>query len=323
MDSPEARSSGARHLQVMPAPTVPPAVRLPRKIRPATARSTGFVPQATRIIVAPSTSRLPLPARRRNPLPWRALAFSLTVVSFGAVGTYSLTTMGTEHWFSAEVSDPPRQLHLAPSGTTGRDAAPAQTPPVIEPLITTPAAATTPLTTTPLTTTPLTTDTPTPTRTTTGRSGVTSSTPVAIPGAARTIKVPTSPKRPPSTPTVPPATGGAPPPEATCTYGYAIDAQWDGGLVATITLTNTTGQPLTDWDGGFGLLSVATITKSWGAGMRQVGDWVVLTPPPDYNTTIGPGATITIGFQASTVASVRELGGFSLVGRRCALRTSG
>lgn len=312
------------------APTLPSTVRLLETIRStdatsADARWSGSLPQATRMITTPSmfrlplqTSRLPLRTSRRRRSPWMTLTLSLTSLSLAAVGISCLILEGTRYELDIGAPDPPGPAGPTPTGTADSfetaSRAPVTTPPaVLGAPTTTPSPSTT--------TAPTPTDPPTPVAATPDGGGLKPSARVTF---TRPVAVTGSPASPVHRSGRPTTTASAPgtPGTATCGYTYAINTQWDGGLVATITLTNTGTQALTNWDGGFRLSSVATITRSWGAIMRQTGDWVVLTPPPDYNTVIEPGATITIGFQASTVAPVRELSGFSMAGQACVPQAS-
>jgi hypothetical protein len=102
----------------------------------------------------------------------------------------------------------------------------------------------------------------------------------------------------------------------TCRYSYRFSSVWDGGMVAQLTLTNTSGRVWSAWSGGFPLPSVATVRSSWGATMRSAGGWVSVTPD-DYNASVPAGGSIALGFQAATTAPVKQLGAFTLNGRTC------
>ena len=103
---------------------------------------------------------------------------------------------------------------------------------------------------------------------------------------------------------------------ASCTYRYSFNS-WSGGFTASIDLRNTSSRTLTDWDGGFWLDPAATITSVWGATLQQSANGWTTARPANYNTSIQPGGTVSLGFQASTTGQGPALGGPWLSGMGC------
>ncbi|KAF4408073.1 extracellular catalytic domain type 1 short-chain-length polyhydroxyalkanoate depolymerase, partial [Streptomyces lycii] len=91
---------------------------------------------------------------------------------------------------------------------------------------------------------------------------------------------------------------------------------WNTGLTATITVTNTGTAPATDWSLAFTLPPGQTITSGWGAGYSP-GSGAVTAKGLDYNSTIAPGASIRIGFQASHTGDTGKPAAFTLSGTTC------
>jgi cellulase/cellobiase CelA1 len=104
---------------------------------------------------------------------------------------------------------------------------------------------------------------------------------------------------------------------SSCTYTYAFPSVWDGGFVASVTLTNTSHRAHEGWTAQFSMPGTATITQSWGATFVQKGDRVTVTPVA-YNTSMAPQAQVVIGFNASTSSTVNSLSSFRLNGSACA-----
>lgn len=76
---------------------------------------------------------------------------------------------------------------------------------------------------------------------------------------------------------------------------------WNGGYTGQITITNTSDMTLTDWS--FSFASNYAIDSGWGGTFVNQGNslWTLL--PPDWDTTLEPGESITLGFQGSETIS--------------------
>jgi cellulase/cellobiase CelA1 len=83
-----------------------------------------------------------------------------------------------------------------------------------------------------------------------------------------------------------------------------------------MTLTNISGTTWSGWSGAFSMPATVTVTNSWGATLSASGGRVNLTPV-DYNATVSPGASATLGFQAATATPVTQLTGFTVNAKTC------
>ncbi|GAA1802105.1 hypothetical protein GCM10009682_24970 [Luedemannella flava] len=140
-----------------------------------------------------------------------------------------------------------------------------------------------------------------------------------VTSAPPTSAAPTSTR--PST-SVPPVTSAAPtsgPPvtgSATCRVGAAVNA-WNTGLTESITITNTGGSTVNGWSLVFTLPSGQTVTGGWNATYSPTSGQVTATNL-SYNATIAPGASVSIGFQATHTGNAAAPTAFSLNGSPCA-----
>ncbi|MGB3442103.1 MAG: PHB depolymerase family esterase [Actinophytocola sp.] len=113
-------------------------------------------------------------------------------------------------------------------------------------------------------------------------------------------------------------TGGStePPPTAgPCRVDYAVSS-WNTGLTAAVTITNTGTAPVNGWSLAFTLPSGQTITSGWNATYSPASGQVTARPLT-YNTTIGPSASVGIGFQATHTGDTGEPTSFTLNGNAC------
>jgi hypothetical protein len=135
--------------------------------------------------------------------------------------------------------------------------------------------------------------------------------PSAMGGTAASAPAASAPAAP-----APAAPAPAAPAPTICRSSYSIQSAWNGGMVAQLTLTNTSGRAWTTWAGRFSMSSVATVQYSWGATMHSADGWVSVTPA-DYNASVPAGSTISLGFQASTTAPIKQFGAFTVNGTTC------
>ncbi|WP_232839327.1 extracellular catalytic domain type 1 short-chain-length polyhydroxyalkanoate depolymerase [Streptomyces triticisoli] len=118
------------------------------------------------------------------------------------------------------------------------------------------------------------------------------------------------------TTTTPPPTDPPPPaPAGACRVTYTTSA-WNTGLTASITLTNTGTAPVDGWTLGFTLPAGQTITSGWNAAFSPTSG-AVTARNVAYNATLGPGASTTLGFQATHTGNTGTPSSFTLNGTAC------
>lgn len=121
----------------------------------------------------------------------------------------------------------------------------------------------------------------------------------------------------PSTTTPPTTTPHNPPPAGGCSVTDSVNA-WNTGFTSNLTLTNTGSAAVNGWSLGFGLAAGETITSGWNATYTPTSGQVTATNM-SFNATIAPGASVTLGFQASiTGGSAVPPSSFTLNGASCA-----
>ena len=136
------------------------------------------------------------------------------------------------------------------------------------------------------------------------------------------------PVTPPSTPSTPTPTTPAPttpapttpapstpPPGGACRVGASVSA-WNTGLTAAITITNTSAATVSGWALGFTLPSGQTITSGWNAAYSPSSGQVTARNV-SYNATLAPGASVSIGYQATHTGNSAAPTGFTLNGTTC------
>ncbi len=121
----------------------------------------------------------------------------------------------------------------------------------------------------------------------------------------------TPPPDPTPTPTVTPTPGGGTGPRV----AYTMNS-WGSGFTASIDITNTGTSAINGWTLAFNLPSGQSITSGWGATYSP-SSGQVSARNVDYNAAIAPGATINIGFQATTSGNTAEPTAFTLNGVAC------
>jgi poly(hydroxyalkanoate) depolymerase family esterase len=115
-----------------------------------------------------------------------------------------------------------------------------------------------------------------------------------------------------SGPTTPPP---PPPPPTGCQVSYQVNA-WDTGLTTNITITNTGSSVINGWSLVFTLPSGQTIISGWNATYTPSSGQVTARNM-SYNATIPPGASTTIGFQATHTGDRGRPASFTLNGATC------
>jgi endo-1,4-beta-xylanase len=124
----------------------------------------------------------------------------------------------------------------------------------------------------------------------------------------------TSPTTPPTTsPTTSPTNPGGG--TSTCKVTNSVNA-WNNGLTDNITITNTGSAAINGWSLKFNLASGQNITSGWSASYSPTSGAVTATNV-NYNGALAPGASTTIGFQATHTGNTAAPSGFALNGTTC------
>ncbi|MEV4773357.1 extracellular catalytic domain type 1 short-chain-length polyhydroxyalkanoate depolymerase [Micromonospora humida] len=140
-------------------------------------------------------------------------------------------------------------------------------------------------------------------------------TPTPTPTATPTVTptpTPTPTVTPTSTPTPTPTSS---PQSGACRVTDTISA-WNNGLTASITIVNTADTTLNGWSLGFTLPTGQVITGGWNASYAPSSGQVTATNV-SYNGTLAPGASTTIGFQATHTGNAAAPATFTLNGATC------
>ncbi|SEG68107.1 Cellulose binding domain-containing protein [Actinacidiphila yanglinensis] len=111
--------------------------------------------------------------------------------------------------------------------------------------------------------------------------------------------------------TLSPAASGS----ATCKVAYSVN-DWGTGFTGTVTVTDTGDRPVGEWVLGFSWPGNQRIDNGWSATWAQSGAQVTATAPP-WNTTLQPGASATLGFNASYSGTNAPPSSFTLNGAPC------
>ncbi|GAA5200971.1 hypothetical protein GCM10023322_80000 [Rugosimonospora acidiphila] len=124
-----------------------------------------------------------------------------------------------------------------------------------------------------------------------------------------------SPSRSPSpSPTSPsPSPTGA---AAACRVTYSTN-DWGGGFTGTVTIANSGGSTINGWTLRFTFAGNQTISQGWSATWAQTGA-VVTATSLSYNGTLAPGASTSIGFNASYSGTNARPTAFTVNGTTCA-----
>ncbi|MEJ3747868.1 cellulose binding domain-containing protein [Actinomycetes bacterium KLBMP 9797] len=117
----------------------------------------------------------------------------------------------------------------------------------------------------------------------------------------------------PSTPsTTAPTT---PPSSASCRVGYSVSA-WNTGLTTAITIANTGSAAINGWSLAFTLPTGQTITNGWNATYTPTNG-AVTARNVSHNSTIAPGGSVGIGFQATHTGNTGRPTSYTLNGAAC------
>ncbi|MEV3921773.1 cellulose-binding domain-containing protein [Actinomadura coerulea] len=114
-----------------------------------------------------------------------------------------------------------------------------------------------------------------------------------------------------------PADGG--PAAPACAAGYSVQSQWGTGFTAQVTVTNTGTSAIEGWTLGFAFTAGQRVAQGWNAAWSQSGPDVTARNL-DWNRTIRPGGSVTIGFNGSSGGANPPPGAFRVNGAACATR---
>lgn len=87
-----------------------------------------------------------------------------------------------------------------------------------------------------------------------------------------------------------------------CQAVYAVTAQWPGGFMANIAVTNL-GDPILNWVVTFDFSAGQMVALGWNATWSQPVDGQVNAASEAYNGSLATGATATIGFNGTWTGS--------------------
>ncbi|MEV0638349.1 cellulase family glycosylhydrolase [Streptomyces sp. NPDC050619] len=111
-------------------------------------------------------------------------------------------------------------------------------------------------------------------------------------------------------------TKGGSTPGGTCSVGYRVVGEWQGGFQGEIALRNTGTTAISGWTLGFSFANGQTINNMWGGNPTQNGGTVSVTPA-SYTSTIPAGGSVTVGFIAGKGATNTAPTTFALNGTTC------
>ncbi|MBN1174362.1 MAG: cellulose binding domain-containing protein, partial [Micromonosporaceae bacterium] len=126
------------------------------------------------------------------------------------------------------------------------------------------------------------------------------------------VSVTASPSPSRSSASTPPPSGGTAP-----RISYTMST-WGTGYTANISITNTGTSTISGWTLTFTLPAGQTITSGWNATYSPTSGQVSATNV-SYNGTLAPGATVSIGFQATHTGDTAEPTAFTLNGMPCTM----
>lgn len=114
-------------------------------------------------------------------------------------------------------------------------------------------------------------------------------------------------------PTPSPSPSAAP---AGCEVDYRT-YDWDTGFTAAITITNTGTVPIDRWTLKFAFPAGQRLTQGWSAAWSQDGAEVTAVHP-GWSTSLPPGRSVQVGFNATHTGTNPAPAGFTLNGASCA-----
>ncbi|MER5639120.1 glycoside hydrolase family 9 protein [Kitasatospora sp. NPDC002227] len=107
------------------------------------------------------------------------------------------------------------------------------------------------------------------------------------------------------------------PPSASCSVAYKVDNAWSNGFTATVTVKNTGTSTVSGWTLGWSFAGDQRISNAWNATVTQSGA-AVTARDAGWNGTLAPGASASLGFQATYSGANPAPARFTLNGATCA-----
>lgn len=104
-------------------------------------------------------------------------------------------------------------------------------------------------------------------------------------------------------------------PAGACTVTWSASA-WNTGFTASLRITNDSPAALQGWTLTFDLPPGQAVTQGWSAQYAQSGSTVTVTPAA-WNTTLGAGASVEVGFNGSHSGTAVAPTAFTLDGAAC------
>ncbi|MGA6161866.1 glycoside hydrolase family 9 protein [Amycolatopsis magusensis] len=104
-------------------------------------------------------------------------------------------------------------------------------------------------------------------------------------------------------------------PAASCSVAYTANG-WNSGLSASVVLKNTSAAAWNGWTLEFAFGGEQKLQHGWSANWSQSGRDVTATNLP-WNGTVAPGASVTVGFNASSPGPATTPSTFSVNGSTC------
>ncbi|MFD4690831.1 glycoside hydrolase family 6 protein [Streptomyces sp. NPDC058463] len=102
---------------------------------------------------------------------------------------------------------------------------------------------------------------------------------------------------------------------AGCTVDYKIQNQWNGGLTAAVSVTNT-GDAISTWQLDWSFAGGEKVSQGWNATVTQSGA-AVTAKNLSYNGTLASGASASFGFNATGNGNSAVPATFKLNGVAC------
>lgn len=102
---------------------------------------------------------------------------------------------------------------------------------------------------------------------------------------------------------------------AGCTVDYKIQNQWNGGLTASVNVTNT-GDAISTWQLEWSFANGERVSQGWNATVSQSGT-AVTAKNLSYNGTLATGASASFGFNATGSGNSVVPATFKLNGVTC------
>ncbi|MBW8820136.1 MAG: cellulase family glycosylhydrolase [Streptomyces sp.] len=105
-------------------------------------------------------------------------------------------------------------------------------------------------------------------------------------------------------------------PAGSCSVGYRVVGDWQGGFQGEIAIRNTGTSAVSGWKLAFAFANGQTVSNMWGGTAAQSGGSVTVTPA-SYTSTIPAGGSVTVGFIGSKGATNTAPTAFTLNGAAC------